>query len=100
VRWFDIRARHVEAIGAEDVERGMSRLISQVRAHRLADMGKRCGLTQREVAQLVGVLTVVGGDGVVDDDGPRCRQSARSQGCSRDRRGMLPWLVSWRAWYG
>ncbi len=26
MRWFDIRARHVEAIGAEDVERGMSRL--------------------------------------------------------------------------
>jgi hypothetical protein len=99
VRWFDIRARHVEAIGAEDVERGHV-AAPQVRAHRLADMGKRCGLTQREVAQLVGVLTVVGGDGVVDDGGPRCRQSARSQGCSRDRRGMLPWLVSWRAWYG
>jgi hypothetical protein len=41
VRWSDIRDKHIEAIGREDVERGTSRLISQVRAHRLADMRKR-----------------------------------------------------------
>lgn len=39
----------------EDVERGSSRLISQVHVHRLADMRKRRGLTQREVAQAMGV---------------------------------------------
>jgi hypothetical protein len=55
VRWSDIRDKHVEAIGREDVERGTSRLISQVRAHRLADMRKRRGVTQREVAQAMGV---------------------------------------------
>ena len=38
VRWSDIRDKHVEAIGREDVERGTSRLIAQVRAHRLANM--------------------------------------------------------------
>src|SRR5918998_6732676 len=55
VRWSDIRDKHVEAIGREDVERGTSRLTSQVRVHRLADMRKRRGLTQREVAQTMGV---------------------------------------------
>jgi DNA-binding XRE family transcriptional regulator len=55
VHWSDIRDKHVEAIGREDVERGTSRLISQVRAHRLNDMRKRRGLTQREVAQAMGV---------------------------------------------
>ena len=59
VRWSDIRDKHVEAIGHEDVERGTSRLISQVRAHRLADMRKRRGLTRREVAQAMEVT--VGG---------------------------------------
>jgi DNA-binding XRE family transcriptional regulator len=55
VRWSDIRDKHIEVIGREDVERGTSRLIFQVRAHRLADMRKRRGLTQREVAQAMGV---------------------------------------------
>lgn len=55
LRWSDIRDKHVEAIGREDVERGTSRLISQVRARRLADMRKPRCLTQREVAQAMGV---------------------------------------------
>lgn len=55
VRWSDIRGKHVEGIGRDDVERNASRLSSQVRAHRLADMRKRRGLTQREVAQAMGV---------------------------------------------
>ena len=55
VRWSDIRDKHVEVIGREDVERGTSRLIAQVRAHRLADMRKRRGLTQPEVAQAMEV---------------------------------------------
>jgi hypothetical protein len=54
VRWSDIRDKHIESIGREDVERGTSRLIFQVRAHRLADMRKRRGLTQREVARTRG----------------------------------------------
>jgi DNA-binding XRE family transcriptional regulator len=55
VRCSDIRDKHVEAIGREDVECGTSQLIAQVRAHRLNDMRKRRGLTQREVAQAMGV---------------------------------------------
>ncbi|MCA1709101.1 MAG: hypothetical protein LC808_39810 [Actinobacteria bacterium] len=50
MRW----SRHVEAIGHEDVERGTSRLLSQVRAHRLP-VRKRRGLTQRDGAQVMGV---------------------------------------------
>ena len=55
-RWSDIRDKHIEAIGRDDVARGSSRLISQVGAHRLADMRKRRGLTQREVAQIMGTV--------------------------------------------
>jgi DNA-directed RNA polymerase specialized sigma24 family protein len=60
VRWSDIRDQHIEAVGREDVERGASRLISQVRAHRLADMRRWRGLTQREVAQAMGVTVGTG----------------------------------------
>ena len=55
VRWSDIRDKHLEAIGRQDVERGTSRLLSQIRAHRLADMRKQRGLTQRDIAQTMGV---------------------------------------------
>jgi DNA-binding XRE family transcriptional regulator len=55
VRWSDVRDKHVGAIGEQDVERGKTRLIAQVRAHRLAEMRKRLGLTQRQVAQSMGV---------------------------------------------
>lgn len=53
VRWSEVRDKHVDAIGAEDVEPGS--LLSQVRAHRLAELRRRRGLTQREVAQAMGV---------------------------------------------
>ncbi len=55
VRWLDVRDKHVDAIGAENVEQGKTRLLAQVRAHRLAEMRKRLGLTQRQVAQVMGV---------------------------------------------
>ncbi len=55
VRWSDVRDKHLDALGAEDVERGKERLLARVRAHRLADMRKRRGLTQRQVAQQMGV---------------------------------------------
>jgi DNA-binding XRE family transcriptional regulator len=57
VRWSEVRDKHVAAVGAEDVELGKARLLTQVRAHRLAEMRKRRGLTQRHVAQTMG-LTV------------------------------------------
>ena len=55
VRWSDVRDKHVGAAGVEDVEAGKERLLAQVRAHRLADMRKRRGLTQRQVAETMGV---------------------------------------------
>ena len=44
VRWSDVRDKHVGAIGEQDVEQGKTRLLSQVRAHRLAEMRERRGL--------------------------------------------------------
>lgn len=55
VRWSDLRDRHVNAVGAENVEQGKAHLLAQVRAQRLAEMRKRRGLTQRQVAQAMGV---------------------------------------------
>ncbi|AEA23567.1 helix-turn-helix domain protein [Pseudonocardia dioxanivorans CB1190] len=55
VRWSEIRGEHVAAAGEERVEQGKTRLLGQVRAHRLAETRKRRGLTQRQVAQAMGV---------------------------------------------
>lgn len=55
VRWSDVRGKHVERIGEDEVEQGKARVLAQVRAHRLAEMRKRRGLTQRQVAQAMGV---------------------------------------------
>jgi DNA-binding transcriptional regulator YiaG len=55
LRWSEIRDRHVAAAGAEDVEARKNRLLTQVRAHRLAEIRKRRGLTQRDVAAVMGV---------------------------------------------
>jgi DNA-binding XRE family transcriptional regulator len=55
VAWNDIRDAHIAAAGPEKVEQGKSRFLAQVRAHRLADIRKRRGLTQREIASAMGV---------------------------------------------
>lgn len=55
VRWSEVRDKHVKAIGAEEVEAGKAGLLARVRAHRLAEMRRRRGLTQREVAVAMGV---------------------------------------------
>lgn len=55
-RWSDVRDRHITAAGgAEAVREGKDRLLAQVRAHRLAEIRKRQGLTQRDVAAAMGV---------------------------------------------
>ena len=55
-RWADVRDKHVAAAGgAEAVREGKERLLGQVRAHRLAEIRKRQGLTQRDVAAAMGV---------------------------------------------
>lgn len=54
-RWAEARTPHVEAIGADRVAQGTAQLLSRVRAARLADIRKRQGLTQRDVASSMGV---------------------------------------------
>lgn len=55
MRWSAIRDKHVDAAGPERVEGQKDRLLSQVRAHRLVEWRKRQGLTQRRVAEAMGV---------------------------------------------
>lgn len=54
-KWSEARDPHIDAIGAERVAQGTAALLSRVRAARLAEMRKRQGLTQREVASAMGV---------------------------------------------
>jgi DNA-binding transcriptional regulator YiaG len=55
-RWSDVRDKHIAAAGgAEAVREGKERLLAQVRAHRLAEIRKRQGLTQRDVAAAMGI---------------------------------------------
>jgi hypothetical protein len=54
MRWSDVQSKHADRIGEDEVERGKARLLTQVRAHRVAEMRKRRGLTQRQAAQAIG----------------------------------------------
>lgn len=55
VRWSDVRSKHVGAVGEREVEQGKAGVLAQVRAHRLAEMRRRRGMTQRQVAEAMGV---------------------------------------------
>ena len=54
-KWSDVRDRHIEAVGPEALAQRSAQLLSRVRAHNLAEVRKRQGLTQREVAESMGV---------------------------------------------
>jgi DNA-binding XRE family transcriptional regulator len=54
-RWSQVRDRYVGAVGEEEVREGKDRLLARVRAHRLAEVRRQRGLTQREVAAAMGV---------------------------------------------
>ena len=54
-KWSEVRGKHVDRLGVDDIEQGKSRLLSQGRAHRLAEVRKRQHLTQRDVARAMGV---------------------------------------------
>jgi DNA-binding transcriptional regulator YiaG len=54
-RWSDIRGRHIQAIGEQEVEAGKNGLLTQVRAHRLTEIRKSRHMTQREVAAAMGI---------------------------------------------
>jgi DNA-binding XRE family transcriptional regulator len=56
VRWSDIRDELVEQVGGEEVvAAGKQELLAAVIGHRLAEVRKRRGLTQQEVADRMGV---------------------------------------------
>ncbi len=56
-KWSDVRGEHVAAAGPEAVAEHAGRMIARVRAHSLAEVRRRKGLTQRQVADVMGVST-------------------------------------------
>lgn len=56
-KWADVRAKHVAAAGPEVVAELAEAILARVRAHNLADVRRRKGLTQRQVAEAMGVTT-------------------------------------------
>ncbi len=64
-KWAGVRARHVAAAGPDEVAAAgpdevaqqAGRVPSRVRAHDLADVRRRKGLTQKQVADAMGVST-------------------------------------------
>ncbi|MBU6245483.1 MAG: helix-turn-helix domain-containing protein [Actinomycetales bacterium] len=56
-KWSEVRAKHVAAAGPEEVADRAERMLARVRAHNLAAVRRRKGLTQRQVAEAMGVST-------------------------------------------
>jgi DNA-binding XRE family transcriptional regulator len=54
-KWSDVRERHIEAVGADVIASHASQMLVRVRAHTLADVRRRKGLTQKQVAEAMGV---------------------------------------------
>ena len=55
-RWSDIRADLVDEVGGEEaVEAGKQELLATVIGHRLGEIRRLRGLTQRQVAERMGV---------------------------------------------
>ncbi|WP_327589075.1 helix-turn-helix domain-containing protein [Nonomuraea sp. NBC_00507] len=56
VRWKDVRAEYVSRAGGEEaVEAGKQELLAKVRGHRLAEIRRSQGLTQRDLTERMGV---------------------------------------------
>lgn len=54
-KWADIRDRHIDAVGSDVVAETSSLMLTRVRAHTLAEVRRRKGLTQKQVAEAMGV---------------------------------------------
>lgn len=54
-KWSNVRDKHMTAAGPEVVAELSERMLARVRAHSLAEVRRRKGLTQREVAEAMGV---------------------------------------------
>jgi DNA-binding transcriptional regulator YiaG len=55
VNWADIRDEHIERIGSEEFAAGKTALLERVRAARLQELRRGRGLTQKQVAELMGI---------------------------------------------
>ncbi|MBA4864112.1 helix-turn-helix transcriptional regulator [Streptomyces sp. PSKA54] len=54
-RWADMRGPIIERIGEEEFEAGKEELQARARGHRLAEIRRRQGMTQAQLAELMGV---------------------------------------------
>ena len=54
-KWSQIRDEQIERIGREEFEAGKEQMLAQARGWRLAEIRRRRGLTQAQVAERMGV---------------------------------------------
>lgn len=54
-KWSDIRDEHIERVGRDEFEAGKQQMLAEARGWRLAEIRRRRGLTQAQVANSMGV---------------------------------------------
>jgi len=54
-RWSDIREEHIDRIGRGEFEVGKEQMLAEARGWRLAEIRRRRGFTQAQVAERMGV---------------------------------------------
>jgi DNA-binding XRE family transcriptional regulator len=54
-KWSEIREEQIERIGQEEFEAGKEQMLAEARGWRLAEIRRRRGLTQAQVADRMGV---------------------------------------------
>jgi DNA-binding XRE family transcriptional regulator len=54
-KWSDIREEHINRIGRDEFEAGKEEMLAEVRGWRLAEIRRRRGFTQAQVAARMGV---------------------------------------------
>jgi DNA-binding XRE family transcriptional regulator len=54
-KWSQIRDEQIERIGLEEFEAGKEQMLAEARGWRLAEIRRRRGLTQAQVAERMGV---------------------------------------------
>jgi DNA-binding XRE family transcriptional regulator len=54
-KWSDIRDEHIERVGQEEFEAGKAQMLAEARGWRLAEIRRRRGMTQAQVAARMGV---------------------------------------------
>jgi hypothetical protein len=53
-KWSDIREEQIERIGREEFEAGKKQMLAEARGWRLAEIRRRRGFTQAQVAERMG----------------------------------------------